>query len=651
MIMKKGLLDIKQDGLYFDGKPFYMIAGEMHYFRTLRGGWRRRLQLAKDFGLTAIQTYSVWNLHEPEEGQFCFDGDLDFTEFLDICAELDLKVLFRPTPYICGEWDFGGLPYWLRNKRGLSIRTSDTQFMGCVRRYFEQLIPRIIPYLSTNGGPIISINVEDEYGSFCNDNEYLRLLGEMMTEMGVDVPFYTTSGFEKFKLKDGNRPEYWTMVDMHKLTDTAVENLLAYQPDKPIMMGEFWVGRAQQSGGHFIRQTPEEVVEKFKYCMDKPFPVYMSYYMFAGGSDFGFMNGALIGKYKGGKVDEFPWEQNSYYAYVPFAQSYDVDAMVTEYGEPTPKYYALKKALKEDMERRGFEFGGTDEWELTRPVRTQSIQNVNLTESADLFDNLDNLAVKCIKSGEPYTFEYLDQAYGYVLYSTRLTHADDYLRELVIDGLHDYALVYGNGKYLGTYMRDRDCAPIRFKIPKDGMKLDILVENLGRVNYGHGMLHDEKGIVGYVKLNVLNDDGTPNKEHYNFAHLANWLNYSLPMKAENVAKADYTLPAKDGRPAIYKGEFDAEAGVDTFVNMKDWKKGVVYVNGFCLGRYWYVGPQLSLYVPGELIKEHNTVEIFELYEPSDGIVANFDDKPSLDARDGGEAAKKARMIRYGAQVG
>ena len=239
---------------------------------------------------------------------------------------------------------------------------------------------------------------------------------------------------------------------MHKLTDNALENLLEYQPDKPVMMGEFWVGRAQQSGGHFIRQTPEEVVEKFKYSVNRERPVYISYYMFAGGSDFGFMNGALIGKYKGGRVDEFPWEQNSYYAYVPFAQSYDVDAMVTEYGEPTPKYYALKRAVKEEMERRGFEFGGTDEWKLTSFVETQSIQNVKLTQSADLFDNLDNLAAKCIRTGEPQSFEYLEQAYGYVLYSTRLIHSDDLLRELVIDGLHDYALVYADGKYIGTHI-------------------------------------------------------------------------------------------------------------------------------------------------------------------------------------------------------
>ena len=646
-VMKSKHLEITKDGFILDGKPFYLASGDMHYFRFFKEGWRRRLQLMKDFGLTCVQTYVPWDLHEPEEGQFCFDGNLDIPAFLELCDEIGLKVLFRPSPYMCSEWDFGGLPYWLLKKDGIGIRTTDPIYMECLRNYYEKLVPKFVPYLSTNGGPIIAVAVENEYGSFCDDNDYIKAVGDMLLELDVDVPLYTANGFEPFKMQAGSRPEYLTALDLHKLTDEARENLAAYQKDKPIYIGEFWGGRSQQWGGYFVRQTPQAVAENYKTVLEMG--AYINFYMFCGGSNFGFMNGALVGKYKGGMIDGFPWEQTSKYAYIPFATSYDVDAPISEQGDVTEKYFACKKVLREYMESHGFAFGGTDDFSFESVVRTQQIRGVRLTRSADLRDNVSNICERSVRSGMPQTFETLNQPYGFVLYSTNIKYTDGQLRQLVINGLHDYALVFGNGTYLGTYMRDRDCEPIRFTIPREGMKLDILVENMGRVNYGHDMIFEKKGILGYVKLDLIKEDGT--RYGANFSLVGNWMNHCLPMSGDVLDRLDYSLTAKENRPAIFTGEFDAEAGVDTFIKLDGWTKGAVYVNGFHLGRYWAVGPVGSLYVPGELIREHNTVSVFELYHPNDERTVDFDATPSLDGADGGAFARSIKTLERDGQVG
>ena len=616
---KKVKLELFKDHLTLGGKPFYLASGDMHYFRVYKEGWRRRLQLMKDFGLTAVQTYVPWNLHEPEEGQFCFEGNLCIRDFLELCDEIGLKVMFRPSVYMCSEWDLGGLPYWLLNKEGIGLRTSDPVFMEYAERFYRRLAAEFIPYLSTNGGPIIAVAVENEYGSFANDGEYIKRTGDLMVELGVDVPLFTANGVEPFKLQGGTRPEYWTGLDLHQLKDEAIENIRAYQPDKPIYIGEFWGGRSQQWGGYFLRQKPEDVAKIYNDMLEKG--AFVNIYMFCGGTTFGFHNGALEGRYGADAPDAVN-------RYIPFATSYDVDAPITEYGEPTAKYFACKKVLKAQMEKRGFVFGGTSDTELIEPVKTQSIQNVKLTKSADLLSNLDNIAAKKIKSGVPQTMEHMGQAYGFVLYETNICHTDDQMRKLTIEGLHDRAIVYGNGAYLGYYMRDRACDPIMFTIPKEGLKLQILVENMGRVNYGLALPKDKKGIIDYVKLDLVMEDGS--YYNWNYSVIANWMNYSLPLKNEQLEYLDYGMEAQKGRAAFFEGTFKAEPGVDTFINPEGWSKGVIWINGVNLGRYWSVGPQGTLYIPGNLLKEENTVRILELHNPKADRSFRFDNKPSLD---------------------
>lgn len=487
--MKKSQLKMNKKGFTLDDKSFYLASGDMHYFRFFKDGWKRRLQLMKDFGLTAVQTYVPWNLHEPEEGEFCFEGNLNLAEFLELCDEIGLKVMFRPSVYICSEWDLGGLPYWLLNKKRMAVRTSDPEFMKYVRRYYERLAKEFVPYLSTNGGPIIAVAVENEYGSFSDDREYIKQTGNLLRECGVDVPMFTANGFGKKALRDGSNLEYLTAIDLHEYTEEAERNILEYQPDKPVYIAEFWAGRALQWGGFFKRQKANDVAKIYDGILEKG--AYVNFYMFCGGTNFGFQNGALVGKY-GADLPDAPNR------YIPFATSYDGDAPITEYGEPTEKYFACKKVLKGQMKKRGFKFTGTDEMCLINPVKTQAIDEIELTKSADLLDNVENLAHKICKSGFPYTFEDMGQAYGFMLYSTWVNYNDEMDRSITIQGLRDRALIYANGKYLGAYMRDRKNEPVRFAVPKEGIRIDILVENMGRVNFAKFIPDENKGICGYV---------------------------------------------------------------------------------------------------------------------------------------------------------
>lgn len=612
-------LEIHKEHLTLGGKPFYLASGDMHYFRCLKGGWERRLRLMKDFGLTAVQTYVPWALHEPEEGRFDFEGDLDLAAFLELCDRIGLKVLLRPSPYMCSEWDYGGLPYWLIRNGVREIRTLNPDYMRYLRRYTERLAKEFLPYLSTRGGPIIAVAVENEYGSFGDDNDYIGAVGDMLTELGVDVPLYTANGGDASKMVPGTRKEYWTAVDTHVLDENAVGFLKQYQPDKPVFVAELWGGRSQQWGGRFLRQKPETVANVYKDALESG--AFVNFYMFCGGTTFGFHNGALVGRY----TSDAPEAPNRY---IPFATSYDVDAPITEHGQPTEKYYLCKQALKDYLTSKGIPFEGTDdETEAHTVLRTQGIRKVHLTRSADLLHSAEALATNIRESRMPLTFEEMGQDYGFMLYQTEVAYTGYEKMAVSFDGLHDRALVYANGRYIGCAVRDRE-KPLIFPAEKNGVKLEILVENMGRVNMGHAMLDESKGICGFVKIDEVIDEET-HTFAWNFALKTKWRNISLPCR--DMGKADFGCPATDGRPAVFEGYFHAVPGVDTFFDSTGWTKGFVEINGFNIGRYWSIGPQKTLYVPGELLKEENRIRIVELEGAPQEKAVSFSDSPSLDA--------------------
>ena len=617
--MEKTKLQIEKNGLKLNEKPFYLASGDMHYFRFFRDGWKRRLQLMKDFGLTAVQTYVPWNLHEPEEGEYRFDGNLDLGAFLQMCDDIGLKVMLRPSGYMCSEWELGGLPYWLLNK-GVAMRTSDSGFVDCLRRYYEKLCAEFVPYLSTNGGPVIAVAVENEYGSFSDDSDYMHTVADMLTDFGVDVPFFTADGASKRHLINGSSDEWWSGVDVHELCGEALEEYREFQSDKPMYIAEFWAGRGMQYGGFFLRQSADNIAGK--YARQLELGAYINFYMFCGGTNFGFMSGALEARYNSG-APVGPIK------YVPFGTSYDVDAPVTENGRPTQKYFECKKVLRSYLEKHFPQFvRGNDVFdESAYPYRTQSVR-AELNRSADLFSNIDNIAQRKAKSAHPMSFEDLGQAYGYVLYTTYIKYVNDREVELILKDVKDRACVYADGEYIGTVLRDRENPHIRIKVPKDGVRIDILAENQGRVSYGHALNYERKGI-GELFVRTVGDDG--NLSPHEFSFKSGWTNTSLPMK--NLENLDYTKSVKKDCPAFFGGEFDAEPGVDTFLDVSSWKKGFVVVNGFNLGRYWQCGPQGTLYVPGELLREHNTITVFEMHPTKNNETAEFVETPNLDTLD------------------
>ena len=547
------------------------LAGDIHYYRIYPGGLRRRMEYMKAFGVTVLQTYVPWNLHEPQKGQFCFEGLSDLEGFLKLAQELGFKVLLRPSPYICSEWDMGGLPWWLLKEK-MSLRSHDPKFMRHVSDFYKVLCPVFIPYLASNGGPIVATCIENEYGSYGNDAVYLRRLMELLQQNGVDGPFYTTDGYSPSYLQYGHIPGVQAAVNYRVESKIALDALRAVQPDRPALIGEYWSGRAIHKGEPYAPRVLKDVVKGFREALENQGLV--TFYMFAGGTNFGFMNGANYGR-TFGVTEGAP-------KYIPHTTTYEEDALLNEQGLPTAKYFACRKAY--------WEFLGQPEPPMPKISYETQTPKIQITESASLWDQVDYS--KAVESVEPMSFEELDHPYGYVLYRTEVVGCGAPM-ELNIPYLRDQADVFLDRRYLGTLMRDRP-EKVIIDLPA-GQKaiLELLVENMGRINFGV-RLNEQKGIVGSV---LLQDR----------IHLYDWQNLPLNIRFETNG-----FTHVDG-PAVLKGTFRAEPGKDTFLDCSGMKKGYVRINSFNLGRYWNVGPQYTLYVPGELLQEENTIELFEQY--------------------------------------
>ncbi|MDD3334469.1 MAG: beta-galactosidase [Eubacteriales bacterium] len=585
--MKPTRLEIGTDSLWLDDQPFYLASGSMHYFRVSPEGWQRRLDLMKDFGLSCVQTYVPWNLHEPREGRFCFDGMLNLPSFLERCAATGLRVLLRPSPFICAEWDFGGLPWWLLNKPGMAIRCMNPEFIGAVQKYYETLIPLIVPYLSTKGGPIIAMAVENEYGGAGDDQEYLLWLRNTMAALGVDVPFYTTDGNQIKMMKLGSIPGEWMGVNYRIESAEAIAHLRELQPDKPALVGEYWSGRSCYFGEAYRRRNVEEVAAGYREALEHGGLV--NFYMFCGGTNFGFMNGTRV-------TDSFdPTGRTMFRA---ITTSYDADAPVSEDGLPTAKYYACRRELDRFL-------GKPIRSEEPPTVCCQSLPPVALRECAPVFDQLDVLSTP-VASVAPLTMEQLNEGYGFVLYSTMLPGGIQQKAPLQIEGLHDRAQIFTNGEYRGVYQRDLPLPELCLSTENGPVKLDILVENMGRCNTGRG-LGEQKGITGTV--------------YWGNARLYHWTQRAMPM--DNLSRLRFSESAH-ACPGFFRGTFDAEPGIDTHVALPGFAKGCVWINGFALGRHWRIGPQRTLYLPGGLLKATgNEIIVLELHQAPQNPKVDF----------------------------
>jgi len=567
----------------YDGKPTKILSGAIHYFRVVPEYWEDRLLKLKACGLNTVETYVPWNFHEAKQGEFNFEGILDIGRFIEIAEELGLYVIVRPSPFICAEWEFGGLPAWLLEKEDIQLRCFDKYYLEKIDSYYDVLIERLKPYLCTNGGPIIAMQIENEYGSYGNDKKYLDYIKNALINRGVDVLLFTSDGPEDLMLKGGTLPEVLKTVNFGSKPIENFEKLLKHQPDKPLMCMEYWNGWFDHwEEVHHTREA-KEVAEDIDTMLQMG--ANFNIYMFQGGTNFGFYNGA-----------------NHSDKYEPTVTSYDYDALLTEDGEPTEKFYGVRAAILKHYPE--------NKWDLPPAIPKIAYGKVNMESQGQLFENLNSLS-KAVESPSPVSMEKLGQQYGFILYRAKINGSTGE-NNLSIMGLHDRAQVFLNGEYKGTIYRNNEKEKLKLGSFEDGAVLDVLVENMGRVNYGP-YLKDMKGILSGVRLD------------YQFIH--GWSIYTLPL--DNIEKVEYKEIEQMKGPSFYKGNLIVDELGDTFIELKGWTKGVVFVNGFNIGRYWERGPQKRLYIPAPVLKKgKNDIVIFELHK-TEGAEIEFCNSPSL----------------------
>lgn len=564
-----------------DGKPFQIISGEIHYTRVPREAWRQRMQMARAMGINTIGTYVFWNVHQPEKNKFDFTGNNDIAAFVKTAKEEGLWVVLRPSPYVCAEWEFGGYPYWLQNEKGLVVRSTEPKYLAEYKRYLQQLGKQLAPHLVTNGGNIIMIQVENEYGSYGSDKEYLEINRKMFIDAGFNSLLYTCDPVKD--VAKGKLPGL--LAAINGVTNPEVLKMLVkkYNEGKgPFFVAEWYPAWFDWWGEKHHTVPAEKYMVELDSMLGAGISINM--YMFHGGTTRGFMNGANC-------------YDSSYYQ--PQISSYDYDAPLDEAGNATEKFMQFRSVIQKHLK-----YPLPD---VPAPKKTIVLPSLTFKSSADIFSVLP----APVNSDKPLTFESLNQGYGYVLYRTKLTNAKSGM--LAIRDLRDYGVVFVNGKKQGTMDRMLKQDSLYIDLPAGTQTIDILVENMGRINFGPNLLKNKKGITEKVTLN--------GKE------LKGWSMYSLPMTT--VSKFTYNNKPKPGVPVIKKANFTLNETGDTYLDLRDWGKGCVWINGHNLGRYWEIGPQQSIYVPAEWLKKgNNEVVIFELIKPQQNTLTSLE-KPIL----------------------
>ena len=577
-------LSMRDRHFYIGDEKITILAGAIHYFRVVPEYWEDRLRKLKSCGLNTVETYVAWNMHEPRPGEFNFSGLADLVGFVRLAQELDLYVMVRPGPYICSEWDLGGLPAWLLKDPAMQLRCCYKPYLEAVDRFFDQLIPKLAPLQTTRGGPIIMIQVENEYGSYGNDSQYLAYLRDGLIGRGIDVPLFTSDGGTDWMLQGGTLPDVFKTVNFGSRPKENFQKLLEYQPNQPLICMEFWNGWFDHWGEEHHTRDPRDVANTVQEMLD--IGASFNFYMFHGGTNFGFYNGAN----HGGK-------------YEPTITSYDDDALISECGELTPKYHAVREALQ----KAGYD---TD-YPIPEPIPKVAYGKVHLRGAVSLFEAAPQLANKYV-SVYPQPMEMFEQNFGFILYRTKVS-GPRIGQKLEILDLCDRAYIFLNQEYQGVMMRSEQNS-LQLTIPPGGATLDILVENMGRINYGP-LLHDRKGITHGVLLQNQ--------------FLYHWEVFTLPLDNLQVLKFEQEVDDQKV-PGFYQGTFEVQGRSDTFVRLPGWVKGVCFVNGFNLGRYWERGPQQTLYLPAPLLRDGtNEIVIFELEQVPGSRTIELIDQPDL----------------------
>ncbi len=603
-----GRFEIK-DNFYLDGKPFRVISGSIHYFRVVPEYWRDRLEKLKAMGCNTVETYIAWNVHEPKKGVFEFEGRYDLVKFVRTAQELGLYVILRPSPYICAEWEFGGLPAWLLAEDGMRLRACHESFLKHVREYYDRLFPLITPLQITEGGPVIMMQVENEYGYYGDDTRYMETMRDMMLERGVTVPLITSDGPFEESLSCGCIDGIHPTGNFGSRTKERFAVLAPYAKGGPLMCAEFWVGWFDHwgNGGH-MHGNPESP-QDLDDMLDMG---HVNIYMFEGGTNFGFMNGS-----------------NYYDELTPDVTSYDYDALLTEAGDFTGKYHKFQKVISK--------YAPIPKVEFTTEIKKRAYGKLTAVSQTGLLQNLENLS-EPIVDNFPVCMEKCGQSYGYILYHSTLKHEQN-IERIRLWGANDRANIFVDGRrVVNLYDRELDGEydvlagavkkaqdvnaapadeeakpqnePVTFA--KDA-PIDILMENMGRVNFGPLMERQRKGIAECVQIN--------GHIHYN------WTMYPLPL--DNIDRLDFDRDCTEGLPAFYRFELEVDEACDTFLELDGWGKGCVFLNGFNLGRYWEIGPQKRLYIPAPLLKSgKNEIVVFETEGKATGVI-ELKDEPDI----------------------
>lgn len=551
------------DGFQLNGKPFRIISGDMDYARIPRADWRDRLRKAHAMGLNTITSYVFWNLHEPQPGVYDFEGQNDVREFLREAQQEGLYVVLRPGPYVCAEWDLGGYPAWLLKDHSMILRSLQPQFMAPVTRWMLRLGQELAPLQAGRGGPILAVQVENEYGSFGDDHLYLDRMLELVRRAGFNESLlYTADGADV--LDKGSLPSLLNAIDFG--TGDAGRSIALFRkqrPHMPLYVAEYWDGWFDHWGEP--HQTTDAAKQEDELRTMLADGASVNIYMVHGGTTFGWMNGANVSDNR----------------YQPDVSSYDYDAPLDESGRPRPKYYAFRDIIANATHT------------VPPPVPESppllNLPRVSLQESQSLWDNLPSP----ITSTQPLSMEDLGQNFGYILYRT--SSAGEGTGELAFHDLHSYARIYVNSKLQGVVDRRLGQGSLPLSLKK-GDQLDVLVENSGRVNFTMALRGERAGLTGPVTF-----AGRP---------VEGWQIYPLPL--QEAPHTGYHAQVFSG-PSFYRAEMHLDKPGDTFLNVQNLSKGVLWVNGHLLGRFWDVGPTGSLFLPGAWLRAgRNEIVVFDL---------------------------------------
>lgn len=584
---EKVSFEIRDGHFYRNGEIISVFSGEMHYSRIPHQYWRHRLKMMKAMGLNAVATYVFWNWHEPEPGKWDFTGDKNLAEYIRIAGEEGLMVILRPGPYVCAEWEFGGYPWWLQNIEGMEIRRDNPEFLKRTRLYLERLYKEVGPLLATKGGPVVMVQAENEFGSYVAQRKDISLeehrrynakIKQQLADAGFDVPLFTSDGSWLFE--GGATPGALPTANGEGNVENLKKVVNQYHGGQgPYMVAEFYPGWLDHWAEPFPLVSAASIARQTEKYLKND--VSFNFYMVHGGTNFGFTSGANYDK----KHD-----------IQPDMTSYDYDAPVSEAGWVTPKFDSIRNIMQRYVKY--------DIPSVPSAYPVIEIPSIRLTRVADVLNVLKKQ--EKTEASSPLTFEQLNQGYGYVLYSR---HFNQPLSgKLEVPGLRDYAVVYVDGEKVGELNRYYKHYSLEIDIPFNST-LDILVENMGRINYGEEIVRNTKGIISPVSIagNEIMD---------------NWEMYRLPLdkmpefagldEEDVYENTEEAAPDLRGKPLFYEASFQLDKVGDTFIDMEEWGKGLIFINGKNIGRYWRVGPQQTLYIPGVWLRRgENRIVIFE----------------------------------------